>query len=163
MVKRTRSDDFLPVEETNRDLMERDDVLLGCVVRLLHRGRLHFYPRGPDLTDHYSVQEIRNELPDVSIINRRLFRNSQVSDGNRQQRRGTRGKPPDKTQSVAEAIKDDIRTKHFTMREGRLFDGRRKVVQKVLMHRYHCGKSTLLDALGIVRSELKTPTNSDKK
>jgi hypothetical protein len=84
-------------------------------------------------------------------------------DPARQQPRGTRGRPPKKTQSVKEAIKDDVRTGHFTMREGCLFDRSRKVVQKALMHRYDCGKSTLLDALSIVRSELKTPTNYDKK
>jgi hypothetical protein len=77
-------------------------------------------------------------------------------------RRGTRGPPPETTERVVNEIKDDIRAGHFIMRERHLFDGERRALQKELLAKYGCGTSTLLDALGIVWSELETPTNSDE-
>jgi hypothetical protein len=77
--------------------------------------------------------------------------------------RGTRGPLPEQTDRVANKIRDDIRAKRFTMREGRLFKDSRREPQKNLMEDYGCGKSTLLDALSLVWSEFETPTNSDKK
>jgi hypothetical protein len=75
-------------------------------------------------------------------------------------RRSTRGPPPEKRDLVADEIRDDIRAERFTMREGRLFKGSRRVPQKQLTERYDCGKSTLLDALGVVWSEFLK--NSDQ-
>ena len=76
------------------------------------------------------------------------------------------GPPPETTNRVANEIKDDLKVGRFTMREGRLFDGKRRALQKELRAKYKCSASTLLDALSIVLSELSelgTPTNSDKK
>ena len=73
------------------------------------------------------------------------------------------GPPPKTTNRVANEIKDDIKAGKFTMREGRLFDGKRRARQKELKAKYKCSASTLLDAQSIVLSELGTPINSDKK
>jgi hypothetical protein len=75
-------------------------------------------------------------------------------------RRGTRGPLPEKRDDVADEIRDDIRAERFTMREGRLYKDSRRVSQKKLTERYDCGKSTLLDALGVVWSEFLR--NSDQ-
>src|SRR5262249_29793496 len=64
------------------------------------------------------------------------------------------GPPPETTNRVANEIKNDIRVGSFTMRGGHLFDGERRAKQDTLTTRYKCGVSTLLDALGIVLSEL---------
>jgi hypothetical protein len=76
---------------------------------------------------------------------------------------GTRGPLPKTTERVVNAIKDDVRARNYTMRQGRLFDGSHRVLQKALKAKYDCGTSTLLDALASVWSESETPTNSDKK
>jgi len=89
-----------------------------------------------------------------------------------EERRGTRGPAPEKTDLVANRIRGDIQAECFTMREwhikregrlfkgGRLFKNSRRVPQKELTKRYDCGKSTLLNALGIVWSEFSR--NSDQ-
>jgi hypothetical protein len=77
--------------------------------------------------------------------------------------RGTRGPPPKTTERVANAIKDDIRAGHLTIREGHLFEGSHPALQKNLRAKYKCGVGTLHDARAIALSEFETPTNSDKK
>src|SRR5262249_24467311 len=62
------------------------------------------------------------------------------------------GPPPKTTNRVANEIKDDIKAGKFTMREGRLFDGKRRARQKELKAKYKCSASTLLDAQSIVLS-----------
>ena len=89
-------------------------------------------------------------------------------------RRGTRGPLPETTERVKTAIKDDVRTGHLTIREGRLFKGSHRALQKDLTARYKCSTGTLRDAQDLALAELKleletptnsdeTPTNSDKK
>jgi hypothetical protein len=77
-------------------------------------------------------------------------------------RRGTRGPLPKTTERVVTAINDDIRTGHLTIKEGRLFKGSHRALQKDLKARYECSTGTLRDAQDIVLLELETPTNSDE-
>ena len=116
--------------------------------------------------------ELQQEPPAaVDAEGRGVAVTTETAGAQPKERRGTRGPPPEKTDLVANRIRADIRAKHFTMREGRLFlfKGLRRVPQKQLTAKYDCGKSTLLDALSIVWSEFlqnsdqKTPTNSDNK
>jgi hypothetical protein len=110
---------------------------LDGVVKIVRVPQQQHSPAGPDKPAHHSKK----------------------SRGTR----GTRGPLPEQTDRVANKIRDDIGAGHFTMKEGRLFKDSRRVPQKNLMEDYNCGKSTLLDALSMVRSEFETPTNSDKK
>jgi hypothetical protein len=78
-------------------------------------------------------------------------------------RHGTRGPLPETTERVVAAIEDDIRTEYLTIKEGRLFKGSHRALQKDLQARYKCSTGTLRDAWDIALLKLETPTNSDKK
>jgi hypothetical protein len=83
-------------------------------------------------------------------------------------RRGTRGPLPETTDRIARELKDGIQKGRYTIQDGRLFErprlaARKKlrpISQENLMAAHKCGKSTLLEALSIVLSELKTPTET---
>jgi len=77
--------------------------------------------------------------------------------------RGTRGPEAEVTPRVIMKMMDDLHSGSLTVRQGRLFDGTRRLLQKELMARYACSASTYLNALDTVLSEFQTPTNSDKK
>jgi hypothetical protein len=76
-------------------------------------------------------------------------------------RSSTRGPLPKTTERVVTAIKDDIRTGHLPVKEGRLFKGSDRAQQKYLTGRYKCSPATLYGARDIALLELETPTNSD--
>jgi hypothetical protein len=77
-------------------------------------------------------------------------------------RRGTRGPPPKARERVKTAMKNDIRAGRLTIKEGRLFRGGYRVLQKELTAEYACSTGTLRDAQDLalleLKSELETPT-----
>jgi hypothetical protein len=78
------------------------------------------------------------------------------------ERRRIRGPVPKTTERVVTAIKDDIRTGYLTVKEGRLFKGSHRALQKDLVERYKCSPGTLYGARDTALLELETPTNSDQ-
>jgi hypothetical protein len=80
-----------------------------------------------------------------------------------EKRRGTRGPLPETTDRVARELRTGIQEGRYTILDGRLFEGSRRASQKNLIATHKCGKSTLLNALSIVLSELKTPAETSTK
>jgi hypothetical protein len=84
-----------------------------------------------------------------------------------EKQRGTRGPLrgplPKTTERVVTAIKDDIRAGRLTIKEGRLFKGKHRALQKELMADYRCGTGTLRNAQDIALSELKSEPETPTK